>query len=278
MADLYRGMDRETLDIAYNNTRAVPNVGELIARMLSRSEAAYANRRHRPDLAYGDGARQRYDWFPGATPDAPVLVFIHGGYWQSRSKEDFAFVVEGPLAAGFQVVLAEYTLAPEASMTRIVAEIGALLDQLARDGDRLGIEGAPVILSGHSAGGHLAAMHRAHPRVTHALPISGLMDLEPIRLGTLNDPLDLSLAEVAQLSPQRHIGPGAPMVVAVGGAELPELVRQSREYAEACQAAGQPTEYLAVPGRNHFDVLDELYSPDGALVAAARRLLAGEVR
>ncbi|MBU4612197.1 alpha/beta hydrolase [Achromobacter sp. GG226] len=278
MADLYRGMDRETLDLAYNNSRAVPQVETLIASMLSRSEHAYANFTHERDLAYGDGARQRYDWFPGVTPDAPVLVFIHGGYWQSRCKEDFAFVVEGPLAAGFQVVLAEYTLAPEASMTRIVAEIGALLDQLARDGDGLGIGEAPLVLSGHSAGGHLAAVHRSHPRVTHALPISGLMDLEPIRLGTLNDPLDLSAGEVEHFSPQRRIGPGVPMVVAVGGAELAELVRHSHDYALACQAAGEAAEYLAVPGRNHFDVLDELAAPDGALVAAARRLLAGAAR
>lgn len=278
MADLYRGMDRDTLDIAYNNSRAMPNAGEVLAQMQARSQQAYDSLAPRRDLAYGDGARQRYDWFGGAGPGAPVLVFIHGGYWQSRCKEDFAFVAQGPLAAGFNVVLAEYTLAPEANMTRIVAEIGALLDQLARDGDGLGLGDAPLVLSGHSAGGHLAAVHRTHPRVTHALPISGLMDLEPIRLGTLNDPLDLSTAEVEQLSPQRHIGPGVPMVVAVGGAELPELVRQSHEYAQACQAAGQAVAYLAVPGRNHFDVLDALAHADGALVQAARGLLSTPAR
>lgn len=278
MADLYRGMDRDTLDIAYNNSRAVANAAHVLADMQARSQHCYDTRAHRRDLAYGRADRQRYDWFGDAGTGAPVLVFIHGGYWQSRCKEDFAFIAEGPLAAGINVVLAEYTLAPQTDMAGIVGEVGALLDHLAHDVDGLDLGQAPLVLAGHSAGGQLAAWHRAHARVTHALPISGLMELEPIRLGTLNDPLQLTETDVQQFSPQRHIGPGAPMVVAVGGAELPELVRQSHDYALACQAAGEPVQYLAVPGRNHFDVLDELAHPQGALVTSVRSLLAGNVR
>ncbi len=273
MAELYRGMDRDTLDLAYNNSRAVANAAELLAAMRGRSDAAYETREHRHGLAYGDSARQRYDWFPAGPQGAPTLVFIHGGYWQRCEKEDFAFIVAGPLAAGFNVILAEYTLAPEAGMTRIVGEIGALLDHLAADADGLGLGDAPLVLSGHSAGGHLTAVHRSHPRVTHALPISGLMDLEPIRLGTLNDPLDLSPAEVDQFSPARRLGPGAPMVVAVGAAELPELVRHSEEYAAASRAVGEVAEYLPVAGRNHFDVLEDLEQADGAMLTALRGLM-----
>lgn len=268
MTDLYRGMDRAALDLAYNNSHAVTDAAAVLDDFLARSAHTYARRDCLRDLRYGEAARERFDWFPCGKADAPVFVFIHGGYWQSRDKEDFAFIVEGPLARGFNVVLAEYTLAPEASMTQIVAQIARLLSRLQADVDGLGTAGRPLCLSGHSAGGHLTAMHRSHPAVSHAMPISGLMDLEPIALGTLNDPLQLSAAEIERFSPQRHIGPGVPTLVSVGADELPELVRHSREYAQACEAAGEPAAYLPVPGRNHFSILYDLARPDGVQLCA----------
>ncbi|MEO7128214.1 MAG: alpha/beta hydrolase, partial [Rhodoferax sp.] len=170
MTMLYRGMDRATLDAAYNNTNAVPGSMRMMARFRARSADVYRDVACRRGLAYGTSPRQCYDWFAAGPAGAPTLVFIHGGYWQACTKEDFAFIVHGPLQRGFNVVLAEYTLAPEASMTQIVGEIGALLDHLQADGDGLGFTGFPLCLSGHSAGGHLAAVHRSHPLVSHAMP------------------------------------------------------------------------------------------------------------
>lgn len=153
-------------------------------------------------------------------------------------------------------------------MTDIVGEIGALLDHLAADRDGLGIAGRPIHLSGHSAGGHLTAMHRAHPAVVSALAISPLVDLEPIALCCLNDKLQLTAREVDAYSPLHHIKPGAPTVVAVGDAELPELIRQADEYATACEAAGERIARTWLPGMQHFAVLDDLATPDGAMLAA----------
>ena len=179
----------------------------------------------------------------------------------------------GPLARGFDVILAEYTLAPIATMTGIVGEIGALLDYLANDPDGIGTAGRPIHLSGHSAGGHLTAVYRAHPAVVSALAISPLVDLEPISLCVLNDKLQLSAREVDAYSPLRHVGPGAPTVVAVGDAELPELVRQARDYATACEAAGERIVHVGLPGMRHFDVLDDLAKPDGAMLAALQSIV-----
>ncbi|MNM53763.1 alpha/beta hydrolase fold protein [compost metagenome] len=171
------------------------------------------------------------------------------------------------IEAGFNVGLLEYTLAPEASMSTIVGQIGKALDYLLAHREALSI-GQQVVLCGHSAGGHLTALYRRHPLVTLAMPISGLMELEPISRCWLNDKLQLSEEEVRRFSPQRLIGDGAPLLVSVGGDELPELIRHSREYASACLEAGQTVSLVELAGCHHFAVLDDLARVDGEHVGA----------
>lgn len=273
---------REQYSAAYDNSAAVPNAQSLLHDLLGRSQAAYAQHDCTRNIPYGPGSRQVFDWFAPAPPvraagaanAAPILAFLHGGYWQWRSKDDFACIATGPLAAGFHVVLGEYTLAPQVRMPDIVAEVGLLLDALQSHPGLGQPQGQPprIVLAGHSAGGHLAAMHRAHPAVAAVLAISGLFELAPIARGALNDALQLSEDEIAECSPQRRIRPGRITEVAVGAAKLPELQRQSRAYAAALQAAGEPAQFHALPGRNHFDILHELERPEGSLSALARAL------
>lgn len=272
MAVIFAGMTRPELDAAYDNRAAAADFPATMRDFQARSAALYRQWDARRDLAYGPAARQRYDRIGCGRADAPVFVFIHGGYWQATAKEDFAFCAAGPLGRGFDVVLAEYTLAPATTMTGIAAEIGMLLDHLAADPAGPGTAGRPLCLSGHSAGGHLAALHRAHPAVTAVLAISGLYDLEPIRLTRLNDALRLTGDEVAALSPIRRIGDGAPMVISVGAAELPELVRQSDDYAAACVAAGACVSLSHVAAADHFRVLDDLADPSGVQMTALAAL------
>lgn len=255
------------LDQAYDNVRAVANFPAIYAGFQTRSQQTYANHTWQRDLAYGPLPRNRLDWFAQPITSAPTFIFIHGGYWQNCTKEDFAFVAEGPIAAGFNVALVEYTLAPEANLTSIAAEIRSLLDYLMVTKQLLRRR-APVILSGHSAGGHLSALHRDHPLVSHVMPISGLMELAPIRRCWLNRKLNLSESEVQALSPRYNIGAGAPMLITVGEQELPELVRQSHEYAQACSEAGVAVGYLPVPGCHHFSVLDDLACARGVQLPA----------
>ena len=271
---------REHFTAAYDNLAAIDGVADVIAALHSRSQSFHQGHRCVGEIAYGGGPRQVYDWYPAADADAaqaPVLLYLHGGYWQARSKRDFACVAAGAHHAGMHVVLGEYTLAPQARLADMVAEVGLLLDTLAHH-PVLG--GAPagrprMVLCGHSAGGQLAAMHRAHPSLAGVLAISGLFELEPIRRGALNDALRLSEQEVRDCSPQRRIGRGVPTVVAVGGAELPELRRQSREYAAALQAAGEPARLLELQGANHLSVLAELEDGHGRLLAEAIALACG---
>jgi arylformamidase len=266
--DIYRGMDRPTLDLAYNNGAAVPNAADISADYARRSAAVYDSFDVKRDLAYGAGARQRLDWIPGPIVGAPTFAFIHGGYWQSRDKENFAHVAAGPLARGFNVALIEYTLGPEARMGQIVDEIGQAVDFLASCLPDWGADPRRLCLAGHSAGGHLAVCHRAHPAVSLVLGISGLYDLEPIRLCYLNDKLDLTPDEVAERSPARHIGPGARTLLTVGAIELPELIRQTVDYAALQRAAGQDPKEIAAPGHDHFTVLETIAMPDGAALEA----------
>lgn len=255
------------LDQAYNNVAAAGNFPEIMARFRLRSAATYAAHRWQRDLPCGPAARERIDWFAQADTGAPTFLFIHGGYWQASDKSDYSFIADGLIEAGFNVGLLEYTLAPEASMSTIVQQVGRALDYLLEHRLALNI-GEQVVLAGHSAGGHLAALFRDHPLVTLAMPISGLMDLEPISQCWLNEKLQLTAEEIRTFSPQRLIAGGAPLLVTVGASELPELVRHSRDYASACTAAGQNVTLVEVPGCNHFQVLEDLARVDGVQLRA----------
>jgi acetyl esterase/lipase len=272
---LYRGMDRTALDAAYNNTEAVgiAKRDQYVATRVARSDTFRKTHAGRIDLRYGGGRRQRLDVFACGAAGAPTLVFIHGGYWQQNDKEPFAFLGDGLLPAGFNLAVVEYTLAPAARMDTIVAEIRASVAWVLEHAKELGGDPRRVFVSGHSAGGHLTAMAMTDPRVAGGLAISGIYDLEPIRLNYLNEKLGLDTAEAQRNSPMLHLPSRAtPLIVTVGLGELPELIRQSEEFAKAWQKHGLPGQYIPLAGHDHFSILDELARPDGKLVGALRTL------
>lgn len=247
-------------DLAYNNNTAV---ADSAARIEERNAASA---RMDPPVMHSYGPSEREQWDLWEKPGAPMLAFIHGGYWQRNRRQDFWCMAEGARAMGWGFSLCGYSLAPEATLTQIVAQIHAALDALPGSG--------PVVLSGWSAGGHLTAMGLSHPRVTAGLAISGIFELGPIRDTYLQEKLALTDAELAALSPQRLPVVPKPLAVAYGSAELPELVRQSREFHALRAAAHAPGALIPVPGANHFSVLDGLRQPGGALLRAAAELLA----
>jgi len=266
---IYRGMDKAALDAAYNNSLAVANSADLMARGRERSAVVRAGPRAKLDIAYGSRPRERLDYFASGATKPPLLVFIHGGYWQRNDKDMFAFIADGPRPHGIDVALVGYTLAPDVRLTDIVAEIRRSLTYLAEHADALGFDRDRLFVSGWSAGGHLTAMAADHPAVRGGIPISGIFELEPIALCYLDEKLHLDAGEIAMLSPLRilpeHI---APLRMFVGGNELPELVRQSTIYAEAAHARGLPVTLDVMAGHNHFTILDEVSRPDGAITRA----------
>lgn len=271
---LYHGMDRAQLDLAYNNTAAVPERSAIVADWAARSARVRGERADHLDLVYGDGPRERLDLFLAADPRAPTVAFIHGGYWQMNDKENFAFLAEGLLPRGINLAVVEYTLAPAARVDRIVAEVRRAVQWLAEHLGDYGADPAWLYVSGHSAGGQLTAMTMTLPAVRGGLAISGIYDLEPIRLNYLNEKLGLDAAEAERNSPLLHLPATAPeLVVAYGTKELPELCRQSIDYGHAWAGRGLPGYLLPVEGANHFTILESLARPEEELTMAVCKIL-----
>jgi arylformamidase len=268
---VYRDMDQASLDAGYNNSVAVSNSGELMAGFGVLSEQMRRSPGARIGLRYGPAPRNLIDYFPAAGP-GPLLVFIHGGYWQARSKEDFTFLAAGPLQNGMHVAFVGYTLAPDATLGTIVDEVRASIGWLHAHAGAWGADVHRIVVSGWSAGGHLTALCLDEPGVIAGLAISGIYDLEPVRLSYLNVKLRLAAEDVVALSPASLPLSTKPLVVAYGGAELPELQRQSRDFFAQRNLAGLPGAVLPLAGLNHFTILDELAQPQGALALAARQL------
>jgi arylformamidase len=271
---VYGTFDQAGLDAAYNNSAAVAGSGDIVADWERRGEIAQAEGNARLDIRYGPKPRNGIDYFKSGAEDAPLFAFIHGGYWQRNRKETFSFISAGPNAHGIDVAHIGYTLAPEATLTEITQEIDAALAQLVTESDVLGFQPGRVVLSGWSAGGHLAAHGARNATVAAAMPISGVFDLEPVRHTYINDKVHITESEADALSPFRHIGPDTkPFLVAVGGAELPELRRQSKDYADALEKAGYDVELMMPEGKDHFSVMETLADPDGALCQGLVRLI-----
>ncbi len=257
-------MSRAERDAAYNNSAAVKNSIALNEARIAASAAFRQAHSKHLDLRYGPRERNTCDLFPAADAGAPCIVFIHGGYWQRNSKEEFASLIAGPFAHGWAAALPGYTLAPDASLTEIVAEINAALDWLATHGPAHGI-GGKVVLSGWSAGGHLTAACLGHARVSAGLAISGVFELGPIRDTYLDEKLRLTDIEIETLSPLRLPMVKKPLAITYGTAELPPLVADSRHLHAKRAAEHLPGVLIPVSGADHFTITHELRDADGEL-------------
>ena len=270
----WRKMSQEERDRGLNNGEAVAGSGDIVAGWDRRSAEMRARYPDHLDLRYGPLGRNQID-FLKARDDAPTLLFIHGGYWQMRAKEAFTLFAEGPLAYGINVALIGYTLAPDATLDQIVAEIHAGIDFLANELPAFGGDGKGIVVSGWSAGGHLTSMALSHPRVRAGMAISGIYDLEPIRASYLNVKLKLDEAMSRRNSPMMQAGGAAkPLSLAVGSAELPLLRKQTADFAGHRARYGLPVTYEEIADANHFTIMNELSSPMGRITTLIRQLFA----
>jgi arylformamidase len=268
----WRGLSQQDLDRGLNNGAAVAGSGDIVAGWDRRSAELRARHSRHLDLRYGPRERNRID-FLKAGEKAPTLVFIHGGYWQMRAKEAFTLFAEGPMSHGINVALIGYTLAPDATLEEIVAEINRGLDFLAEQLPALGGDANRIAVSGWSAGGHLTAMALSHPRVKGGVAISGIYDLEPIRHSYLNEKLRLDEAMSHRNSPILQAGgPMKPLALTAGGAELPLLRRQTADFAGHRAKYGLPASYEEIPGADHFTIMDQMLRPEGRITLMIRQL------
>ena len=272
----------------YNNSARVADARAILPRWRVRAGLARRSLRVRPDLAYGTDRTERLDLFEprGAAGPLPLLVFVHGGYWRSLSKADFSWIAPAYVERGIKVAIVDYGLSPTWPMETIVRQNLAAIAYLWTNAERLGIARDAIVVSGHSAGGHLTAMMLAArwPQWDARLPanllrggvaVSGLYDMEPIRnTPYLNGDLLLTLDRVAPLSPL-YMSPAtdAPLITAVGAEESDELRRHTREIGIAWSA--NLREDVPMPGENHFTVCERFAEPGQRLFEATVELCTG---
>ena len=272
----------EELSRLYNNGLAVADYADYLRRWQAESHALRIGVSYRADIAYGDRPRERIDLFvptPLTSPPWPLLIFLHGGYWQFLGKHDWSCVAEPFIARGMAVAIVGYTLCPEISVAGIVDEIAMACAYLHLKADQYGLDRGRFHVAGHSAGGHLTAMMLATdwPARDARLPaqffrsgiaISGVFDLEPLTLTPLNGALRLTQDDALAVSPmfRRNLA-ATPLIVTVGGAETAEFLRQSHAFC----SAWPESRYLEAPALNHFSVIDAFHDPANALFQSAWR-------
>ncbi|MEZ5816524.1 MAG: alpha/beta hydrolase [Hyphomicrobiaceae bacterium] len=263
------------LEAEYNNRKRVPEHADIQARWATASESWRKSGKLEADLTYAKGERNRYDLFRAASggANAPLVIYIHGGYWQRGDRKDNGFVAKELNARGVSVALPSYSLCPSVGVADIVAELRQCLKAVwERTKQR------PVVV-GHSAGGHLAAAMLATDwskvggvpadLVKSAYAISGVFELSPLLPTSLNEALKLDPAKAREVSPL--LWPAPPkdrtFVAAVGGDESQEFIRQSLEIASVWSKAGVKAECVVVPGTNHFTIVEELSRPESAMLS-----------
>lgn len=278
--------DTAFIEREYNARAAIAEHPQIFARWADQGAVTRRLRACLADLPYGDTPAERLDYFPTRIDAAPLLVFIHGGYWRSLDKSDFSWLAPPFVREGIAVAVVNYGLAPHTPMEEIVRQILRALAWLYRNADRFGFDPERIVVSGHSAGGHLTAMAMAAqwPVFGSDLPatlvkggfaVSGLYDLDPLRYAPfVNADLQLDAARAAALSPA-WLPPatGAPLYTAVGGLESNEFKRQTRLIAERW-----PDNFVRdvpAPLANHLTVMDEFAQPGSALFDAAIALVRG---
>jgi len=273
---VYGSYTQEELDLEYDMRRRCPHFAETFAAMEVHNRRTTERFECRLDVPFGPGPGEKLDIWPGRG-GSPILLFIHGGYWRAFDKAMFRFVAERFVEAGAAVVLNNYDLCPGVTMDEITRQNRAAMAWIWQNAAGFGGDPGRIHVTGHSAGGHLTAMLMAtdwgpwglpFDVVNGAVPLSGLFDLEPLRLAYLNADLRMDEAQSRRNSPIHHIPAWMPpTVIAVGGGETDEFRRQSRIYADACRARGFPVSYLEIADVDHVNAAAEYRSRLSPLTA-----------
>jgi arylformamidase len=258
-------MDAQFVEREYNNRAMVPDHPAIFSRWEKDSQFVRGSLRGHVDIPYGSDARHRIDIFPAENARG-LLVFIHGGYWRSLDKSMFSWLAASWVAAGVSVAAPNYRLAPSVAIDAIVDDAIAAMNFLVRKGPSYGASADRIVVSGHSAGGHLAAALLAAPlsrlqfdatRIIGAVPISGVFDFEPLLLHAFNADFKLTPESARALSlHDKKPTVAAPLVIAAGALESSEFRRQSRILAESPYWKPQVKALQILPGLNHFTIVD----------------------
>ena len=278
----YLGYERAELDRQYDLLSRHEDSLEVFARLgATLSQRARALPGAAMDVAYGGAPATTMDLYPALQPGAPVIAFVRGGYWRQGDKADLGFVALGLVARGCAVAVIGHSAPPAAGLADILDEVCHAVLWLRANAARLNGDGGRIVAAGQGSGGHLAALmptadwarltgqENAPSPVAGVVAISGLYDLEPVRLSFLNMDLHLEAGAVPQLSPLRLVPalprPAPPFLLAVGERETDEYHRHMGTYAAALERQGVTVTAATVPGHHHFSLLSELAEPSSAI-------------
>ena len=281
---IFRYWDQTALDGQLNARGTVPAISPFLKVYAEESARMRATLECRVNVPYGPTAPERLDFFRAKSTSSPIFVFIHGGYWRALDASDSSFMAQTFIDAGAAFATINYALAPDVSIDEIVRQCRAALAWIWRHAWEMNGDAARIHVCGSSAGGHLAGMMAAAgwhkdfgvpEKIVHSLsPLSGLHELEPVRLSNCNEWAKLDAASAARNSPLLHLPPHPiPMIISYGSNETQEFARQSEIYAAACAARGCPVEMICEPGSNHFDLPLRLMDRTAPLTRAVLRIM-----
>ena len=290
--DASRSMSQTDLDAQLSPSRLVESLDDELALYASRSAQARAAAAGydglHEGLSYGAHADEKIDLLlPDSDGLVPLMIYVHGGFWQQLSRRESVFAAQGIVARGGAFAAVGYTLAPHASLDDIVLQVRQAVAWLVQNATTFGLDRARIVVSGSSAGAHLAALllltdwrefALPQPVIAGACLVSGVYDLAAVRESYVNEPLMLDQAQVARLSPLRQISAGeaycgCPLALVYGDNETAEFKRESQCLARQLTASGSPVNALQIAGRHHFDVIADLDNAATYLGNTAMHLL-----
>jgi arylformamidase len=280
-AKIFLDYTQEELDRAYDQTVWAPNQDELIQRYATRSAATRQRLKFKPGIAYGPSEDEVLDIFPADKEATPIHVFVHGGAWRGGSKDLYSFPADTFVPAGATYVALNFANIPKARLPEMADQIRRAVAWLYANAASFGGDRERIFVSGHSSGGHLAAVLLTTDWVALNLPreiikggvcASGIYDMHPAMLSSRRNYVTLSQAEEAALSPLRHLDVvSCPIGVAHGTRESPEFQRQGRAFVAALAGGGYRHEFAVLDGLNHFEVCDSLADAHSPLSQMALR-------
>jgi arylformamidase len=271
--------DGASIDAEYDPSRRVESRQPFMDWYVRQSALARETLDCQLDIPFGPTPAETIDIFPSPTPNAPVLMFIHGGYWRALSSKEFSFVAAGMAPHGLTVAVMNYALCPQVTIAEITRQSRAAVAWLARSARQYGGNPAQIVVAGHSAGGHQVGMLLSGGRAPDAaaaatlikggIAISGLFDLRPLQQSWLQPTLQLTDSLSVEQSPLFQIPKqAAPLLLSVGGDESAAFHSQSQNYLAAWRLAGLDGEYFAQPGINHYEAVYGLGDPASAMSRA----------
>lgn len=275
-APVFGPYDQAALDAQYDQRTLVPDIESYVTRWREESERLRRVLDCHCDVAYGDDPVERLDFFPSGQDGSPIVAFIHGGAWTRQSRSESAYPAAAVVESGACFAVIGSARVPGVCLETQVDQNLRAIAWLYRHAAALGGDPRRIYLVGHSSGGHITGLAITEDwtrfdmpaeAIKGAMAVSGIYDLEPVRLSARNDYLGLDAERARAMSPIHRVArAGCPLVIAWGGRELEEFQRQSREFADAWKAGGHECTALALQGCNHFDLTYELMTPQGRLM------------